>query len=60
LASLLEDAGAAGLHRVTMEMLAGNRAMRRLASRYGFDLKPHPDDTDLIVGQRSLGRHLGG
>ena len=54
LAQLLAEASRHGLREVMLETLAGNRGMRALAHRGGFDLQRHPGDPELLLGRRQL------
>jgi N-acetylglutamate synthase-like GNAT family acetyltransferase len=54
LARLLDEASLRGLREVVMELLIGNRGMRALARRGGFELQRHPGDPDLLFGRRRL------
>lgn len=45
---------AAGPREAVMETLADNHAMQSLARRAGFKLVEHPEDPDLVFGQRAL------
>ena len=54
LARLLDEAARRGLREVLLETLAGNRGMRALARRGGFELQRHPGDPDLLLGRRQL------
>ena len=54
LGRLLDEASRGGLREVVMHLLAGNRGMRALARRSGFDLQRDPGDADLMIGRRRL------
>jgi len=51
---LLADAALRGLHEAVLETMVDNRAMKSLAQRAGFVLRPHPEDRGLAFGRRSL------
>ena len=54
LTRLMDEAARRGLREVLLETLAGNRGMRALARRGGFELQRHPGDPDLLLGRRQL------
>lgn len=51
---VLAEARAAGLREAVLETMSDNRAMRGLARRCGFVLMRHPEDPELVLGERSL------
>jgi acetyltransferase len=53
-ARLLDDAARAGLREAVIDTLAGNRPMRTLARRAGFELRPDPEDPQRVIGRRPL------
>jgi acetyltransferase len=51
---LVDAAAAHGIERLEGEMLADNTAMRRLAARFGFTIRPDHESADTCLLEKTL------